>query len=45
MTGTTGNDGTKDVGIMVSLKYLGNFGRNLGMPLINCEISLQSGKF
>ena len=26
---------------MVLLKYLGNFGRTLEMPIINCEISLQ----
>ena len=26
---------------MVPLKYLGNFGRTLEMPLIKCEISLQ----
>ena len=25
---------------MVSLKYLSNFWRTLGMPLINCEINL-----
>ena len=45
MTETTGNDGTKDVEIMVLLKYQGNFWKNLGMPIINCETSLQSGKF
>ena len=28
MTGQTGNDGTKDVEIMVPLKYLSNFLRN-----------------
>ena len=37
----TGNDGTKDVGIMVPLKYLSNFWRAVKMPLINCKISLQ----
>ena len=40
ITGQTGNDGTKDVEIMVPLKYLSNFRRTLEMPLINCEISL-----
>ena len=38
--GQTGNDGTKDVEIMVSLKYLSNFCRTLEMPLINCEVNL-----
>ena len=32
----TGNNGTKDVEINVSLKYLVNFCRTLEMPLINC---------
>ena len=32
--------GTKNVEIMVSLKYLNNFWRTLEMPLINCEINL-----
>ena len=40
MTGQTGNNGTKNVEIMVPLKYLGNFWRTLEMPLINCEINL-----
>ena len=39
-TGKTGNNGTKDVEIMVSLKYLSNFWRTLEMPLINCEVNL-----
>ena len=34
----TGNDGTKDIQIMVPLKYLINFWRTLEMPLIKCEI-------
>ena len=38
--GQTGNDGTKDVEIMVSLKDLSNFCRTLEMPLINCEVNL-----
>ena len=40
ITGQTGNDGTKDVEIMVSLKYLSNFWRTLEIPLINCEVNL-----
>ena len=40
ITGSTGDDGTKAVQIMVRLKYLGNFWRNLEMPLIYCEINL-----
>ena len=36
----TGNNGTKNVEIMVPLKYLSNFWRTHKMPLINCEISL-----
>ena len=40
VTGQTGNDGTKDVEIMVPLKYLSNFWRTLEMPLINCEVNL-----
>ena len=40
MTGQTGNDGTKNVELMVPLKYLSNFWRTLEMPLINCEINL-----
>ena len=39
-TGHTGNNGTKDVEIMVPLKYLSNFWRTLEMPLINCEVNL-----
>ena len=40
ITGRTGNDGTKNVEIMVPLKYLSNFWRTLEMPLINCEVNL-----
>ena len=36
----TGNGGTKDVEIMVPLKYVSNFWRTLEMPLINFEINL-----
>ena len=40
ITGRTGDDGTKNVEIMVPLKYLSNFWRTLEMPLINCEVNL-----
>ena len=40
ITGQTGNDGTKDVEIIVPLSYLSNFWRTLEMPLINCEVNL-----
>ena len=40
ITGQTGNNGTKDVEIMVPLKYLSNFWRTLEMLLINCEVNL-----
>ena len=39
-TGQTGDDGTKDVEIMVPLKYLSNFWRTLEIPLINYEVNL-----
>ena len=40
ITGQTGNGATKDVEIMVPLKYLSTFWRTLEISLINCEISL-----
>ena len=40
MTGQTGDDGTKDVEIILPLKYLSNFWRTIEMPLVNCEINL-----
>ena len=40
MTGQTGDDGTKNVEIMVPLSYLSVFWRNLELPLINCEVNL-----
>ena len=41
ITGKTPAAGnTKDVEIIVSLKYLSNFRRTLEMPLINCEVNL-----
>ena len=40
MTDQTKNGGTKDVEILVPLKYLSNFWRTLEMPIINCEINL-----
>ena len=36
VTGQTIANSTKNVEIMVPLKYLSNFGRTLEMPLINC---------
>ena len=41
ITEQTGKGSTKNVKIMVPLKYISNFWRILEMPLINCEISLQ----
>ena len=40
ITGQTDDDGTKDVEIMVPLKYLSNFWRTLEMLLLNCEVNL-----
>ena len=40
ITDKTGDDGKKDVEIMVPLKYLSNFWRTLEMSLINCEVNL-----
>ena len=40
ITGKTGDSGTKDAEIMVSLKYLSNFWRTFEMALINFEINL-----
>ena len=40
MTGQTGDDRTKNVEMMVPIKYLSNFWRTLEMPLINCQINL-----
>ena len=40
ITGFTDNNGTKNVKIMVTLKYLSNFWRTREMPLINCEVNL-----
>ena len=40
MTSQAENGRTKNVEVMVSLKYLSNFWRTLEMPLTNCEISL-----
>ena len=41
ITGSTpAGGGTKDVKIIVPLKYLSQFWRTLEMPLINCEVSL-----
>ena len=41
ITGKTPDDGnTKDVEIIVPLKYLSNFWKTLEMPLINCEVNI-----
>ena len=40
ITGQTGDNGTKEVEIMVPLKCLSNFWRTLEMPLINCEVNV-----
>ena len=34
-------NGTQEVEIAISLKYLGNFWRALNIPLISCEVSLE----
>ena len=39
--GETGNSSTKDVEIMIPLKYLKDFQRTLEIPLINSEITIQ----
>ena len=42
ITGNTPADcNTKDVEIIVPLKYLSNFWRTLEMPLINCEVNCE----
>ena len=38
----TNNAGTKDTELAIPLKYLGNFWRALNIPLISCEVSLES---
>ena len=38
--GQTGDDGTKDVEIIIPLKYLSNIWRTLEMTLFNCEVNL-----
>ena len=40
ITGKTPAGNTKNVEIIVPLKYLSNFWRTLQMPLINCEGNL-----
>ena len=40
VTSKTGYNGTKNVKVMVPLKYLSSFWRTLEMPLINCESNL-----
>ena len=36
-----GKSSVKDTKIVVPLKYLSNFWRSLGMPLINCKVHLE----
>ena len=38
---TPANGNTKDVEVIVPLKYLSNFWRTREMPLINCEVNLE----
>ena len=40
ITGEADDNGTKNVEIMVLLKYLSTFRRILEMPLIDCETTL-----
>ena len=40
ITGQTEDNGTKNVEIMASLKYVSNLWRTLEMSLINCEVNL-----
>ena len=41
VTGNTENNGTKNgIKITVPLKYLSNFRKSLGIPLINCKVEL-----
>ena len=40
MTSQTGDDGTKNIEIIVSLSYLSVFWRSLDSLLINCEVNL-----
>ena len=41
MTGNIpANGNTKDLEIIIPLKYLNNFWRTLELPLINCEVNL-----
>ena len=40
ITHKTADCGKKDVEIMLPVKYFGNFGRILEMPLVNSEINL-----
>ena len=42
MTGQTGDDGAKEVEVMVSLNSLSNFWKTLKMSLIICEVNLVS---
>ena len=39
ITGKTGNNGAKNIKIIVPLEYLGNSWRAFEMPITNCEIN------
>ena len=45
LRGQTGQNGTKNVEIMVPLKYLFHFWSTLKIPLINCGIDLDLNWF
>ena len=40
MIGQTGDEGTKDIKLIVPLKYLSVFWRTLEIPLIKCQVNL-----
>ena len=39
ITGQTADNDTKNIEVIVPLKYVSNFWRTLEMPLISCEIN------
>ena len=45
ITGQTGNNGTRNIEIMIPLKYSSKFWKTLEMPLSNCEIKLDLNWF
>ena len=40
ITGQTGNNGTKDIQMIVPLTYFSNFWRTFVMLIINCEVNI-----